>query len=147
MKTKVKTKEKTKGKVKGNTKPKKSEQTVWQKIQTRLKTSKKSLIRDWRENQYLMKPFVVLFLIYLLAASAIILAGVHYADDVARTTYGYAGWAGLSRYLNTILAHGLHADGYLSNIAPLPQIIALGLLALASIIMVCLVSGKEIFLK
>lgn len=145
MKTKAKTKGKVKEKTKGSAKPKKSEQTAWQKMQACWKTLKMGLVRDWRENRYLMKPFVVLFLIYLLAASAIILAGVHYADDVARTTYGYAGWAGLSRYLNTVLAHGLHADGYLSNIAPLPQIIALGLLALASLIMVCLVSGKEIF--
>ena len=73
------------------------------------------------------------------------LAGVHYADDAARTNYGYAGWSAFSRYSSTVLSHGLHADNYLTNIAPLPQILAAGILAATSVILICLVSGREIF--
>ena len=132
-------------KTRAKTRAVKSSQTIWQKLKSNFKTFKLWAVKVWQDNQFLMKPLAVSFFIYLLAASAIILAGVHYADDVARTTYGYAGWSGFSRYLSTILAHALHADNYLSNIAPLPQIVALGLLALASVMVICLVSGKEIF--
>ena len=105
----------------------------------------RNIRKNWRENQFLIKPFLVILIIYLLGISAIILVGVHYADDVARTNYGYAGWSGFSRYLSTILAHGLHADNYLANIAPLPQILAAVILALASVMLICIVSDKEIF--
>ena len=73
---------------------------------------------------------------YLVGVSAIILAGVHYADDIARTNDGY---------FSTIAAFGLHADGYLTNIYPLPQILAVVILALASVLLVCVISGKEVF--
>lgn len=99
----------------------------------------------FRENRYLLKPLLTIFLIYLVGISAIILAGVHYADDAARTNYGYAGWSAFSRYLSTFFSAGLHADTYISNIAPLPQILAAGILAVSSLILISVVSGKEIF--
>lgn len=101
----------------------------------------------WSRNRFLMKPFVVLCLVYLVAFSAILLAGVHYADDVARTNYGYPGWAAFGRYLSTGLSLGLYADRYLANIAPLPQLIAVVLLAAASVVMVSLVAGKAVFME
>lgn len=99
----------------------------------------------WEENKFLIKPWMVMFGIYLVGILAIILAGVHYADDVARTTYGYAEWAGFSRYISTVVSHFLHADWYLTNIAPWPQILAMAILAVASVMFVCVVSGKEVF--
>ena len=98
-----------------------------------------------RKNRFLFKPFLVMTLIYLFGISAIILAGVHYADDAARTNFGYSGWAGFSRYFSTIMAFGLHADGYLTNIYPLPQILAAVILSVASIMLVCVISGKDVF--
>ena len=59
----------------------------------------------WERNRFLLKPILVMFVIYLVGISAIILAGVHYADDVARTNYGYAGWSAFSRYSSTFLSH------------------------------------------
>lgn len=96
-------------------------------------------------NKFLLRPFLVMLVMYLVGALAIILAGVHYADDIARTSFGYAGWTGFSRYFSTIAAFGLHADGYLTNIYPLPQLLAIVLLAVASIMLICIVSGKRIF--
>lgn len=92
-----------------------------------------------------LKPVLIMFAIYLIGISAIIIANVHYADDVARTNYGYAGWSAFSRYSSTVLSHGIHADNYLTNIAPLPQILASLILAVTSVMMVCLVTSKEIF--
>lgn len=111
----------------------------------KLSKLKISLCKMWQENRFLVKPFLILCLIYLVGISAILLAGVHYADDIARTNYGYAGWNGFSRYASTLLAYGLHADGYLTNIAPLPQILAAVILALASLILICLVAGEDKF--
>ena len=110
-----------------------------------MKKWQKRWMSCWQENKFLVKPYLVVFLIYLVGASALLLAGVHYADDIARTNYGYAGWNGFSRYLSTLLAYGLHADGYLANIAPLPQLLAVAILALASVMMIGVVVGKEIF--
>ena len=98
-----------------------------------------------RKNRFLVKPFLVMLLIYLVGISAIILAGVHFADDVARTNFGYSGWTGFSRYTSTLLAFGLHADGYLTNIYPLPQVLAIAILAFASVLLVCIVAGKKVF--
>ena len=115
------------------------------KQKMRIKNVKLMLRKFVKENRFLVRPFLVLSIIYMVGILAIILAGVHYADDVARTNYGYAGWSGFSRYLSTFLSHGLHAGEYLSNIAPLPQIIAVMILAVAGILMVVAISGKEIF--
>ena len=111
----------------------------------KLSMLKISFCKVWQENRFLVKPFLILCLIYLVGISAILIASVHYADDIARTNYGYAGWNGFSRYASTLLAYGLHADGYLTNIAPLPQILAAVILALASLILICLVAGKDKF--
>lgn len=108
---------------------------------------KNNSIKTWRRNRFLMKPFLVMLTIYLLGVSALLLAGVHYADDIARTTYGYAEWAGFSRYISTIVSHGLHGDWYLTNIAPWPQLLALVVLAIASIAFICVVLGREDFKK
>ena len=112
-----------------------------------LKVAGRKIAEAWKRNRYLWRPFLVLFLIYLVGFSAILLASVHYADDVARTNYGYAGWSGFSRYTDTILAHVVHADNYLTNIAPLPQLMAVAEMALASLMLVCVVGGREVFLE
>ena len=96
---------------------------------------------------YLARPFLIMTAIYLVGIIAIILASVHFADDVARTNYGYGGWNGFSRYANTLLAYGIHTGTYFTNIAPLPQILAVMILAAASVILISLVFKKEIFKK
>lgn len=110
-----------------------------------IKTCKTKLADFWQANRFLVKPFLALSGLYLLALSALLLANAHYADDVARTNFGYPGWAAFSRYINTAASAVLHADRYLTNIAPLPQLFAILLLAGASIVLVCLVCGKDIF--
>ena len=114
------------------------------KLRFNMKLNLKSLMRG---NRFLLKPFLTLLAIFALGALSIILSGAHYADDVARTNYGYPGWSAFSRYLSTLSAFVLHADRYLTNIAPLPQLIAIALLALSGLVLICLVSGKETFKK
>ncbi len=112
---------------------------------TSFKEKKNELKKLAKNNQYLIKPFLFFLGIYLVGISAILLSGAHYADDVARTNYGYPGWSAFSRYISTASSLILHADKFLTNIAPLPQLIAIVLLSIASTILVCLVSGREVF--
>ena len=103
-------------------------------------------LKKWgHDNRFLLKPFLTFLLIYLVAFSAMLIANVHYADDVARTVSGYPGWSAFSRYIDTVASYGLFADTYLTNIAPLPQLIAILLSAVSSLVVVCVVSGREIF--
>jgi hypothetical protein len=75
--------------------------------------------------------------------SAILLANFDYKDDVSRIAYGYQGWENWSRYLSNFLSGFLHESTYLSDISPLPQILACLLLALASSITMHLVTNEK----
>lgn len=99
-----------------------------------------------RKYDYLIQPFLIMAAIYLVGIIAIILANVHFADDVARTNFGYGGWNGFSRYASTLLAYGIHTDSYFSNIAPLPQLLAVLILAVASVMLI-FIFKKEVFKK
>lgn len=98
-----------------------------------------------KKNKFLVKPFLVLFAIYFIGMLAIILASVNYADDIGRTERGYAGWAYFSRYISEIGGRIIHADNYLTNIAPLPQILSAVVLAISSVMLLVVVCGKEKF--
>lgn len=74
--------------------------------------------------------------------SAILRANFYYDDDIARALRGYSGW-GFSRDLSNFLSQFLHADSYLTDISPLPQIIAVFIIALTSVIAVYLITGEK----
>lgn len=81
------------------------------------------------------KQFLVLLLIYLLAFSAIIRANYSYVDDIGRTFAGYHGWLDWSRWTTEILATFIHAGWHLTDISPLPQILACLIMAMGGIIL------------
>lgn len=87
------------------------------------------------------KHLIVLFLIYLLAFSALMRANYTYADDIGRTFDGYHGWLDWSRWTTQILATFIHAEWHLTDISPFPQILACFIMAVAGIIV--LISFKE----
>ena len=90
-------------------------------------------------------PLIIIFLLLLLSISAILKADFKYADDLGRVVNGYRGWGNFSRYLSNLFSIFLHADTYLTDISPLPQIFAIIIMALASIILIHLFSnGKKI---
>lgn len=93
----------------------------------------------------LKKAFLALTAIYLLSALSIIRANIDYIDDMSRKASGNAGWEDFSRYLSNLLSKLLNADGYLTDISPLPQILAVLLTAAASLILiVTFTKGKNI---
>lgn len=100
-------------------------------------------LRAWREEGRaaallcgkMRKPFVILFLIYCAGISAIIRADFNYGDDMGRVLSGYKGWGNFGRYMSNFLSGFIHADNYLTDISPLPQLIALLFLALGGVML------------
>lgn len=91
------------------------------------------------------KPFLSLFLFYLLAFSSIFRADFTYWDDIGRTYAGYHGWLDWSRYGTEALATLLHGGWHLTDISPLPQILACGVMAAAGILLLLVFGeGKKI---
>lgn len=89
-----------------------------------------------------MKPFCLLAFLYLLGISAILRANVAYIDDMGRIAQGYHEWDTFNRYLSTFFSNLIHMDWYLTDVSPLPQLLAAMILAAAGVIMIHAVSGS-----
>lgn len=88
----------------------------------------------------------VLFLlgVYIVSLLSLLRANYSYIDDMGRAAYGYTGWEErFSRYLSTFSSYVLHAGKYLSDISPLPQIIAVCIMIFASTLLLYTVTGKK----
>lgn len=85
------------------------------------------------------KIVFVTFLVYLLAISSIIRADYNYIDDLGRISKGYRNWIDFSRYISELGSIVLHGNFVLSDISPLPQLIAVFILAVASSILIFLI--------
>lgn len=83
---------------------------------------------------YLLKPFFILLFIYLFVVYPIVSVNFNYLDDLGRTYYGYRGWYDFSRYISEYLSVFIHAGKRLTDISPLPQIIAVLFVVLSSVI-------------
>jgi hypothetical protein len=81
------------------------------------------------------QSFWVLFGIYLVGISAILRANFNYIDDIGRVAYGYKGWGNFSRILSNLFSSFIHMDYYLTDVSPLPQIIAVAIMALSGVIL------------
>jgi len=93
----------------------------------------------------LLKFFLIFLIIYLVAFSAILLTDVYYADDVGRAAEGYSSWWPFSRYISEIISHFLHADLYLTDISPLPQLLAILISSLSNTLLLYAFVGKALF--
>ena len=89
------------------------------------------------------RPFLLLCAIYSIAITAIVRANVNYVDDLGRTARGYRGWENFGRYLSNYLSTLIHASKDLTDISPLPQLITVILISLASVIIIYLFSNKH----
>lgn len=89
------------------------------------------------------QAFLCLFLINFFACFALLRDNVNYIDDIGRTAFGYKGWGNFSRFSSSGLAHVIHADSYLSDISPIPQLIALILISIAGIILIKAIAQSE----
>jgi hypothetical protein len=101
---------------------------------------------DFKANTYSMiKSIMILFAVYVLGISSIIRANFNYIDDNARVSQGYKGWGGFSRILSNIIASFIHMDNYLTDVSPLPQLMAALIMAVSGILMLVIVYGRKRF--
>ncbi len=77
------------------------------------------------------KAFWILFVVYAIGISAVLRADFLYRDDFGREAFGYKHWDYFSRYLSTAMATLVHMNDQLVDIAPLPQLLAMGIMALS----------------
>lgn len=96
-----------------------------------------------KEYRFFVKPTVILACVYLIALSALFRANFYYVDDMARALEGYSRFSPFSRHIASFLCGFLHGDSYLSDISPLPQILAVFITALASIIVIYVITGEK----
>ena len=89
------------------------------------------------------KELLILFSIFLFGIYTIIRANVNYKDDLGRVAFGYQGWQDFSRYLSCLLSNFIHADSYLTDVSPLPQVFGTFILALSGLMTLSLLSKKK----
>jgi len=92
----------------------------------------------------LLKPVVWMFIIYSLGILTIIRANFTYRDDLFRAINGSRGWHNWSRYVSEFLSIFVHADPILTDISPLPQLLAALILAISSVLLVYVLCDKKI---
>lgn len=92
----------------------------------------------------LFSSVLFLSIIYAVAFSSIFRANFNYFDDVKRAIEGYSISGGaFARHISNLLSWFIHTtDGRLSDISPLPQLIACVFLALAGVVAVKVVCKK-----
>lgn len=102
----------------------------------------KQLTMEWKP---LRPTFLALTAVYVFGIAAIIRANYNYIDDQGRAAYGYKKWEGFGRYLSNFLSNFIHADSYLTDVSPMPQLLAAVIMALAGTLIVYMISGKMEF--
>lgn len=91
------------------------------------------------------KALLILFVVYGIGISAILRTNFYYQDDVSRAVYGYKQWDYFGRYLSTALSTLVHMGDYLTDIAPLPQLLAMLILAFSGVVLLYIVCGRTRF--
>jgi len=92
------------------------------------------------------KAFWILCAVYFLGISAILRANFLYQDDAGRAAFGYKQWDYFGRFLSTAMATIVHGGGdYLTDAAPLPQLLAMAIMAGASVLILYIVYERTDF--
>ena len=89
-------------------------------------------LKDYKS--IIIKPYIYIFIILTICITALIRADFNYIDDLGRVAEGYRGWNKFSRYTSTFLSSFIHTSKYLTDISPLPQLLAVGIMSFAGVI-------------
>lgn len=95
--------------------------------------------------KFLIKPFVALTAIFLIGIIGLLRTNYSYLDDAARVAQGYKGWNNFSRFLSSFLSTFIHTGNYLTDVSPLPQIIAVLIMGLSAAIFIYVISENKKF--
>lgn len=95
--------------------------------------------------KFIIKPFWIITIIYIIAISTIIRADFNYVDDLGRVAEGYRGWSNFSRYLSSLFSIFIHTGFYLTDISPIPQLLAVCILAISSVMVLYVYKNEKKF--
>lgn len=109
--------------------------------------------RDWQGRRKASDPgrvpakkaFWILFAVYAVGISAILRADYLYRDDFGRAAFGYKQWDYFSRFLSTALATLVHGGDYLVDASPMPQLLAMGIMAVSGVLILYIVYDRTEF--
>ncbi len=93
---------------------------------------------DWMK-----KPFLWLCFLYVVALLALLRADYSYVDDLGRALIGYRGWMDWSRYMTTALSFFVQPTPKLTDMSPLPQLLAVGIMSLAGLVVIYTLTGRK----
>lgn len=89
------------------------------------------------------KQFLTMLAIFLLGISALLRANFYYIDDMGRALLGYKDFDFFSRYIPQYFTTVLHADNYLTDVSPLPQLVAVAILAITAVMVLYVVTERK----
>lgn len=101
--------------------------------------------KTYCENRFLVRAALGLGVVYLVAISAIVRSNFYYVDDLGRALWGYSEWETYSRYISVGLSKILHGSSYLTDISPLPQLLAVAVMAISSVMVIVVLTQKRRF--
>ena len=91
-----------------------------------------------------IKPVLLMFAVYLLGIVTIIRANYSYLDDLGRAADGSRRWYDWSRYISEFSSILVHGDTRLTDISPIPQLLAILILSVGSVLLVHVIGNKKI---
>ncbi len=98
----------------------------------------------WKANyDWAKKPFLILCLLYLAALLALFRANYYYVDDLGRALMGFRGWLDWSRYVTQCLSFLVQPTAKLTDVSPLPQLLAVALMSFAGLLVIRVLNGEK----
>lgn len=104
-----------------------------------------SSARDSFKRISIQNALIAVMAAYAVGIIAILRANFNYIDDMGRAAVGTRGWTNFSRFLTEALSVFIHMDNYLTDISPLPQLIAVFILAVSGILLLYVIQERTCF--
>lgn len=112
------------------------------KINKKIKENFSANILESDNKKEFVFSILFLFVIYFLSIISIIRANFNYIDDLRRSIDSYDLDGVFSRHISKYLSYLVNASSHITDISPLPQLIACCFLALAGFILVKTICNK-----
>lgn len=106
------------------------------RILAALKPVKKIAVCNW-------KALLVLSVVFALSLMTIIRANFDYVDDLGRIREGYQMTGAFSRYIASLMATFLHSNTWLTEISPIPQLLAAVILAFTAVVLYTVITDNS----
>jgi len=92
----------------------------------------------------LVVPLLLMFGVYLLGILTIIRANFSYLDDFTYSILGHREWLNWSRYMVVFLSYFVQPEIRLTDISPIPQLLAAFILSCSSVLLVYILGNRRI---